>query len=125
MPVTLTITEGLLPKEREQSTMTALSEAMLKLHGLFGNKTMTTNVIGSIQVVPAGRTFSGLKAAPVAVVDWLTPAVAFSTREIQIAYVKQATDIIYEACAGKHPRENIWVHGTHAVDGMWASWVTR
>ena len=119
MPLTLIVTEGVLPKDREQSTIARLSETFLKLHGLTGNKFMTPNVIGHVQVIPSGSTFSGLKATPVAIVEWLTPSFAFATREAQIAYVAEATDIIHEACGGKHPKENIWVNVKHAVDGTW------
>ncbi|MDO8654526.1 MAG: 4-oxalocrotonate tautomerase [Undibacterium sp.] len=119
MPLTLIVTEGVLPKDREPETIARLSEAFLNLHGLAGNKFLTPNVIGHIQVVPVGSTFSGMKATPVAIVEWLTPSFAFTTQEIQIAYVKEATEIIYEVCGGKHPRENIWVNVKHAVDGTW------
>lgn len=119
MPLTLIVTEGVLAKDREQATIAKLSEAFLKLHGLAGNPVMTPNVIGHIQVVPAGRSFSGLKAVPIAIVEWLTPSFAFATRDIQTAYVAEATQIVFEACGGKHPRENIWVNVKHAVDGTW------
>jgi phenylpyruvate tautomerase PptA (4-oxalocrotonate tautomerase family) len=119
MPLTVIVTQGLLPKHREQDTIERLSAAFLKLHGLEGNRFLTPNVIGHVHVIPAGSTFSGLKAQPVAIVEWLTPSFAFTSREIQSEYVQQATDIIYEACDGKHPREAIWVNLKHAVDGMW------
>jgi hypothetical protein len=119
MPLTLIITDGLLPPNLQPATMARLSEVFLDLHGLKGNAFMTPNVIGHIQVLPVGSTYSGLQPTPVAVIEWLTPSFAFVSREIQIAYVQAATEIIYEACGGKHPRERIWVNLTHAVDGMW------
>ncbi|CAN7551559.1 4-oxalocrotonate tautomerase [Acidovorax sp. LjRoot118] len=119
MPLTLIITEGLLPKDRRLTTMARLSEAFLKLHGLTGNKFFTPNVIGHIADVSADSTFAGLKPTPVAIVEWLTPAFAFASREIQKAYVAEATQIIYDACDGKHPREKIWVNLKYAIDGMW------
>jgi phenylpyruvate tautomerase PptA (4-oxalocrotonate tautomerase family) len=119
MPLTLIVTEGVLPKDREARTIAQLSEAFLKLHGLHGNQFMTPNVIGHVQVIPAGSTFSGLKPTPVAIVEWLTPSFAFASSEVQRAYVKEATDIVYEAAGGKQPRENIWINLKYAVDGMW------
>ena len=119
MPLTLLITEGVLPKEREQDTVARLSDAFLRLHGLAGNRFLTPNVIGHVQVLAAGSSYSGLRAAPVAIVEWLTPSFAFATREIQSAYVAEATEIIHEASGRRHPRENIWVNLKHAVDGMW------
>lgn len=119
MPLTLIITEGLLPQDRVPSTIARLSESFLRLHGLAGNKALTPNVVGHLQLVPKGSTFSGLKPMPVAIVEWLTPSFAFNTREVQTACVEEATDIVFEACGGKHPRENIWVNVKHAVDGTW------
>lgn len=119
MPLTLLITEGVLPKHRHQSTMANLSEAFLRLHGLAGNSAFTPNVIGHITELPADTTFAGLSPAKIAIVEWLTPSFAFATREVQNAYVAEATEILFEACDGRHPRENIWVNLKHAVDGMW------
>ena len=119
MPLTLIVTEGLLPKERESQTIARLSEAFLKLHGLAGNAVMTPNVIGHVQVVPVGRSFSGLKAVPIAIVEWLTPSFAFATKDIQQAYIAEATQIVFDACGGKHPKEQIWINVKHAVDGAW------
>ncbi|OGB25576.1 MAG: 4-oxalocrotonate tautomerase [Burkholderiales bacterium RIFCSPLOWO2_02_FULL_57_36] len=119
MPLTLIVTEGVLPQNRHQDTIARLSAAFLKLHGLTGNAFLTPNVIGHVQVVPVGSTFSALKATPVAVVEWLTPSFAFTSREVQTAYIAEATEIVFEACGGKHPRENIWVNVKHAVDGTW------
>ena len=53
MPLTLTVSEGVLPQGTEKATFARLSDAMLKWHGLTGNKAMTPNVIGSINVVAA------------------------------------------------------------------------
>ena len=119
MPLTLIITKGVLAKDRQQATIARLSEAFLKLHGLAGNKFFTPNVIGHIAELPADSTFAGLKPTPVAIVEWLTPYFAFGTRDIQTAYVTEATQILFEACDGKHPKENIWVNLKYAVDGMW------
>lgn len=119
MPLTLIVTEGVLPKDREQATIARLSETFLTLHGLTGNKFLTPNVIGHVQVIAKGATFSGLQATPVAIVEWLTPSFAFATRDIQIAYIAEATDIVYEACGGKLPKESIWVNVKYAVDGVW------
>jgi len=119
MPLTLIVTEGVIPKDREADTMSRLSEAFLQLHGLAGNKAMTPNVIGHVQVVAKGDSYSGLKPATVAIVEWKVPSFAFTSREVQTAYVTQATDIIHEASGRKHPKELVWVNVTHAVDGAW------
>ncbi len=119
MPLTLTVTEGVLPKGKEKATFARLSDAMLKWHGLTGNKVMTPNVIGSINVLKEEHTFSGSKEAPVTFIEWKVPSFAFATREIQLGYIQEATDIIHEASGGKQPKEHIWVNVIHAVDGAW------
>ncbi len=119
MPLTLIVTDGVLPKAGQAAVIAALSSSFLRLHGLAGNRFITPNVIGHVQEIPAGSTFSGLEPTPVAIVEWLTPSFAFGTREVQAAYVKEATDIVFEACGGKHPRSRIWVNLKYAVDGMW------
>ncbi|MFL6618082.1 MAG: 4-oxalocrotonate tautomerase family protein, partial [Povalibacter sp.] len=96
-----------------------LSESFLKLHGLAGNKALTPNVIGHIQVLPEGSTFAGMQPTPVAIVEWKVPSFAFASKELQNAYVEEATNAIHEASGGKHPRELTWVNVTHAVDGGW------
>lgn len=119
MPLTLIVSDGILPEANMPSTIQRLSEAFLRLHGLAGNKVLTPNVVGHVQVVPKGRTFSGLEPTDVAVVEWLTPSFAFTSSEVQKAYVREATDIVYQACGGSLPRTNIWVNVKHAVDGTW------
>ena len=119
MPLTLIVTEGVMPADRQAVTMARLSEAFLALHGLGGNKSIAPNVIGHVQEIPEGSTFAGLEPAPVAIVEWLLPSFAFTSREAQLAYVEKATDIVSEACGPGHPRENIWINLKYAVDGMW------
>ncbi len=53
MPLTLTMTEGVLPKGTEKATFVKLCQAMLKWHGLTDNPVMTPNVIGSIHGLTA------------------------------------------------------------------------
>jgi hypothetical protein len=119
MPLTLTLTEGVLPKGSERATFAQLSDAMLKWHGLTGNKVMTPNVIGSIHVLTQDNTFSGSRQAPVVFIEWKVPSFAFATREIQLGYFEEATDIVHAASGGKHPKDHIWINVVHAVDGAW------
>lgn len=119
MPLTLTVTEGVLPKGTEKTALKRLAEAFLKWHGLTGNKVMTPNVLGSIHVLTKDSTFSGMKETPIVIVEWKTPSFAFASREIQLGYVEEATNIVHEMSGGKQPKEHIWVNVTHAVDGAW------
>jgi hypothetical protein len=119
VPLTLTVTEGVLPQGSEAATFSKLSDAMLKWNGMADVPAMKPNVIGSIHVLPADRTFSGSALAPVAFVEWKVPAIVFATREVQQGYIAEATQIVHEASLGRQPRERIWVNVVHAVDGAW------
>ncbi len=119
MPLTLTLTEGVLPKGQETEAFARLSDAMLKWHGLTGNAAITPNIVGSINVVPKEHTFSGSKEASVVFIEWKVPAFAFNSREIQSGYIAEATDIIHSMSGEKQPKERIWVNVVHAVDGAW------
>lgn len=117
MPLTLTLTEGVLPTGTEKATFSKLSNCMMKWHGLLGNKVITPNIVGSIHVIPREHTFSGSEEAPVVFIEWKVPSFAFSTRDIQQGYIEEATDIVHEASGGKQPKERIWVNVVHTVDG--------
>lgn len=119
MPLTLTLTEGVLPKGSEKIALARLSESMLKWHGLTGNKVMTPNVVGSIHVLDKSTTFSGSQETPIAVIEWKVPSFAFATRDIQTGYIAEATDLIHEMSDGKQAKSHIWVNVVHAVDGAW------
>jgi hypothetical protein len=119
MPLTLTLTEGVLPRGQEKVAYNLLSEAMLKWHGLKGNKAMTENVIGSIHVLQQDHTFTGMKQTPVAFIEWKVPSFAFTNRDAQIGYFEEATDIIHELSGGKQPRDKIFINVVHTVDGAW------
>lgn len=119
MPLTLTLTEGVLPKGQEKIAFARLSDAMLKWHGLAGNKALTPNVVGSIHVLAKEHTFSGSAEAAVAFIEWKVPSFSFATRDVQLGYVAEATEIIHEMSGGQQPKERIWVNVVHAVDGAW------
>jgi hypothetical protein len=119
MPLTLTLTKGVLPAGQERLAFERLSEAMLKWHGLAGNEVMTANVVGSIQILDEDRTFTGMRETPVAFIEWKVPSFGFADRQVQIGYCEEATDIIHEMSGGRQPRDNIYINVVHAVDGAW------
>ena len=119
MPLTLILTEGVIPKGTEATAVARLTDAMLKWHGLTGNKVMTPNVTAMVSIQPKGTTFSGGKPFSGAWVEWKVPSFAFAEREIQKGYFKDATDIIYELSGGKQPRDHIYVNVVHTPDGAW------
>jgi hypothetical protein len=119
MPLILTLTEGVLPKGQEKAAYQRLAQAMLKWHGLAGNKVMISNVVGSIHVVGKDQTFTGTDETPVAFIEWKVPSFAFTDRRIQQGYFAEATDIIHEMSGGRQPRDKIFINVVHAVDGAW------
>jgi hypothetical protein len=119
MPLTLTLTEGVLPKGQEKVAYRRLSQAMLKWHGLTGNKLMTSNVVGSIHVVDSDHTFTGMDETPVAFIEWKVPSFAFTDRKTQEGYFEEATNIIHEMSGGRQPKDKIFINVIHAVDGAW------
>ena len=119
MPLTLTLTEGIFPIGTEQQAVMRLTEAMLKWHGLTGNTVMTPNVTAMVHVLPKASTFSGGKECAGVWVEWKVPSFAFTSREIQRGYFKEATEIIHELSGSQQPKAQIYINVVHAVDGAW------
>ncbi len=119
MPLSLYLTEGVIPSGTEKQAVKQITDVFLKWHSLTGNKVMTPNVTSMVQVIPKGATFSGGEDVSAAWIEFKTPAFAFIDREVQIGVAKEATDIIYDLSGGKQPRENIYFNVVHTVDGTW------
>lgn len=119
MPISLTFTQGALPKGSEKEAGKCITEAFLKWHGLSGNKIMTPNVTTHIHILPKDSTLSGGEPFDGAWVETKTPTFALNAREIQEGFFKEATDIVEELADGKLRRENIYANAVHTVDGTW------
>jgi hypothetical protein len=119
MPLTLTITEGVISKDKEAEVMLQLCQAFLDVQGLSKSEEIIANIIGHVNVVPSGSSYSGLVSAAIAIVEWKVPAFMFTDRDAQRAYVAEATEIIHIASECKHSKNAIWVNVIHAVDGAW------
>ena len=89
------MTEGVIPSGVEQTAVARLTEAMLKWHGLTGNKVMTPNVTAIVHIQRKGTTFSGGKPFAGAWVEWKVSSFAFVDREVQKGFFKDVTDIIH------------------------------
>lgn len=120
MPLTLTLTEGVLAPGIEKKAVSQITDAMLKWHGLTGNKVMTPNVTATVHIRPKGTTFSGGKEFSGAWVEWKTPSFAFNTREIQQGFFQDAANIIHELSEGRQAKKNIFINVIHSVDGAWS-----
>lgn len=119
MPLTLTLTEGVLPSNRIKSAVQELTASMLKWHDLTGNSVMTPNVTANVHVVQKGHSFSGGEEFEAVWVEWKVPSFAFASQEVQKGFGEDATDIIQKLSDGKQPRENIYFNVVHTVDGAW------
>ena len=119
MPLTLTLTEGVLPPGIEQQAIARITDSLLKWHGLTGNTVMTPNITATVHVLPKESTFSGGKEFAGAWAEWKVPAFALNSREIQVGHFKDVTNIIHELSGWKQPKNNIYINVVHAVDGAW------
>ena len=119
MPLTLTLTEDVLPSSSFDLIIERLTESMLKWHNLTGNTVMTPNVTANIQTVQAGRSYSGGVPFRGVWVEWKVPSFAFASRESQKGFGREAVAIIREFSGGKQPKEHIYFNVVHTVDGSW------
>ncbi len=119
MPLSLHLTEGVIPEGTEKQAIKQITDIMLKWHGLTGNKVMTPNITAMVQVLPKGTTFYGGEDVSGAWIEFKTPSFAFIDREVQLGVAKESTDVIYQLSGRKQPKDNIYFNVTHAVDGTW------
>lgn len=119
MPLTLTLTEGVLPLGTVKQAIAQLTASFLDHHGMSGNKVMTPNITAHVNIIPKGLTFSGGKEVDGAWIELKTPSFALADHKIQASFFSTATQIIHDLSGGKLPKEKIWTNGVHAVDGTW------
>ena len=119
MPLTLTLTQGVLPAGTEKKAVEQLTDSMLKWHGLVGNKVMRPNITVIVRILPQGSTYSGGKEFAGAWVEWKVPSFAFQDRDVQLGFFKEATEIIHALSDKKQRRDHIYVNVVHTVDGAW------
>jgi len=119
MPISIQVSKGLLSPAGEREVFPLVADALLRAHGLSGNRFMTPNVIGHVVVTPESETYVDGKPQSLAIVEVKVPAVTFPNAKVKQAFVAEATDIIDRLKAGSHPRERTYVNVTYAVDGTW------
>ena len=119
MPLTLTLTEGVLPVNKVEQAIAQLTASFLEHHGMSGNKVMTPNITAHVNIIPKGLTFAGGKPVDGAWIETKTPSFALADNKIQASFFSTATKIIHDLTGGKLPKEKIWTNGVHAVDGTW------
>jgi phenylpyruvate tautomerase PptA (4-oxalocrotonate tautomerase family) len=119
MPITLTVPEGLLSPEAEARVFARLTDALLEVDGLANNGFMVPNLVGTINVLPKARLFSGGKPAPAAFVELKLPEIALTSGEAKQAFIERATAAVEQAAEGRLRREQIWVNIVYAAEGSW------
>jgi len=119
MPITLTVSEGLLSREAQAQAFADLTQALLQVAGLTGNAFMSPNVVGTITVLPKEQVFSGGEPASAAFVELKLPEIALATPQAKQAFIEAATDVVEHACEGRLPRERIWTNIVYAAEGSW------
>ncbi|MBL4698455.1 MAG: hypothetical protein JKX70_06455 [Phycisphaerales bacterium] len=119
MPLTLTISQGVIETSKAKEAVVQLTDSMLKWHGLTGNSVMTPNVTANVHIVPEGLSFSGGEEFDAVWVEWKVPSFAFASSEVLKGFGQDATDIIFDLAGGKVSRDNIYFNVVHTVDGAW------
>ncbi|RDU99497.1 Tautomerase enzyme [Trinickia dinghuensis] len=119
MPITLTVPEGVFNSDAEAKVFSELTNALLEIEGLQDNAFMVPNVVGTLNVLPRNRIFSGGAAAAAAFVELKLPAVALASSEAKRRFIEQATEIVARESSGKLVQERIWVNVVYAEDGAW------
>ncbi|MFT5864867.1 MAG: hypothetical protein ACI82I_000597 [Gammaproteobacteria bacterium] len=119
MPITLTLTEGALPKGAEAQAIARITDAFLAAHQMSGNTVMTPNITAHVSILPTGTTFAGGKPVVGAWVETKTPNFALADHAVQADFFNQAADVLQDLSGGTLARERIWANGVHAVDGTW------
>jgi phenylpyruvate tautomerase PptA (4-oxalocrotonate tautomerase family) len=119
MPVTLTLSEGLMSEDAAATAFAGLTKALLKVAGLEGNPFMEPNVVGTLNVLPRAHVFTGGQPGPAAFVELKLPGIALATSEAKQAFIEQATAVVETAAEGRLRRDQIWVNIVYAADGAW------
>ncbi|MBY0482320.1 MAG: hypothetical protein K2Q21_13250 [Chitinophagaceae bacterium] len=119
MPITLTLTEGVLTNEKIGTAIEKITSSLLAHHDLSGNKVMTRNVTAHVNIIPKGLSFAAGKPVEGAWIETKTPSFALADNKIQERFFSEATQIIHNLSDGKLSKEKIWANGVHTVDGTW------
>ena len=119
MPITLTVPEGVFDAAAEAKVFAELTDTLLDIEGLQDNAFMVPNVVGTLNVLPRNRIFSGGAAAEAAFVELKLPAVALASPDAKRRFIESATQIVARASGGRIVPERVWVNVVYAADGAW------
>ena len=119
MPITVTATAGILDAAAERAIVPRLSRALLERHGLVGNAFMEPLVVGSLQIMPDGRVFTGGHSASAIFIELKVPSVTFATQDQRQGFVDDVHAILADLTNGTYPKDRTFVNITYAIDGSW------
>ena len=119
MPITLTVSEGLLSPEAQSQAFAGLTNALLEAAGLSGNAFMTANIVGTINVLPREHVLAAGEPVAAAFIELKLPEIALATAEAKQAFIERATSVLERAAEGRLRREHIWSNIVYAPDGAW------
>ena len=119
MPITVTLTEGVVPAEQHTQVVKEITDSFLEHHNLTGNRVMTPNVTAQLHIQPMRETFAGGEPVSGAWIEIKVPSFALADREIQKGFFSDATEIVHRHSGGQLPKSKIWSNALHTVDGTW------
>lgn len=119
MPITVTLTEGAVPSERQALVVKEITDSFLEHHKLSGNTVMTPNVTAQLHIQPMRETFAGGEPVLGAWIEIKVPSFALADREVQKSFFADVTELVHQHSGGKLPKKQIWSNVLHTVDGTW------
>ena len=119
MPITVTLTEGVVPVDQQNQLVKEISDTFLAHHNLSGNRVMTPNVTAQLHTQPMSETFAGGEPVSGAWVEIKVPSFALADRQIQKDFFADVTDIVHRHSGRQLPKQQIWTNVLHTVDGTW------
>lgn len=119
MPLSLTYTEGAVPRQAISKLGRQITDAFLEAHNLAGNDVMSPNVTMQIQQLSREGSLSGGESFCGVWLECKVPAFALADRAVQQGFFAQATDLIEAATNFTIPRNHIFANAVHTVDGTW------
>jgi hypothetical protein len=76
-------------------------------------------VVGSLQLLPASRVFTGGRADTAIFVELKVPSISFGTQEQRQGFVDDVNRILDDLTHGHYPKDKTFVNIVYAVDGSW------
>lgn len=119
MPITLTLTQGVLPDSAVPQAVQRITDAFLAAHNLAGHRVMTANVTTHVHMMAKGSSYAGGKPVDGAWIEAKVPSFALADRGVQQRFFSEATEILHDLSGGRLLKDRIWSNCVHTVDGTW------